>query len=574
MKKLTVFFVCAFFALSFVMAGGSGQSSSAAAPTVDRSNFNQLGTLPLVKNKTNLNFWWAGTDDPLYPFDQNWFTQYMEQKTNVHITMTTVANPQFKERVNLALAAGEVIDAVFTGGRGITYTRSEILRLLDQQMVLPIQDYVGTDTVNMQKGWDRTSPQYKENLKEVFTTPDGKMVFFPSYSPEGHWICYNKMWVNRIWLDNLGLKEPTTTEEFKQMLIAFRDRDANGNGDPKDELPLVSAQNTTWWTQKIDPFLMSAFIIDDGEDRTFLENGKVAAAYTRPQFRDGLRYLADLYKEGLIYPDSFTLDDSTRNKLGSTKYESIIGAAPNGHHYGFGIREEGEPARWNKYVPIAPLKGPRGLQTTRYDFYPNNENNAGWIPSTSSNPALVMRYIDLFYTEEFNLPRHYGAYGISYTDADPGTTGEAGMPSTIKLIELKEGDPYYNNYSWGNGLPSYQTEEFRNLVSRPDDMYAPDGTGVERLLYTMTYKNYIPYAQPITTIIPPLWYSADQAANIGMLTTNLNTYVEECIAKFITGQMNLNTEWDRFQAQLKSLGVDEYIKIIQDTYDKSAFAKK
>jgi putative aldouronate transport system substrate-binding protein len=61
---------------------------------------------------------------------------------------------------------------------------------------------------------------------------------------------------------------------------------------------------------------------------------------------------------------------------------------------------------------------------------------------------------------------------------------------------------------------------------------------------------------------------------MGMLTTNLNTYVEESIARFITGQMSLDTDWDRFQAQLRALGVDEYIKVIQDTYDRSPFARR
>jgi putative aldouronate transport system substrate-binding protein len=576
MKKLVVVVLCALIALSSVTAGGRGQSSTAAktAVTVDRSNLNALGTYPLVKNKETLNIWMSGAvADPAYPFEENWFSQFMENKTNVHFNRTYAADNQFKEKLNLALASGEQIDAVITGGSAVQYSRGEILRLAEQQLVLPIQDYIGTDTINMQKGWTPGDPYFKENLKEVFTTPDGNMYFFPAYNSLGHWTCYGKLWVNKVWLDNLGLKEPTTTEEFRQMLIAFRDKDANGNGDPTDEIPFAGAVDA-WWTTKVDPFLMSAFILDDGENRTFLENGKVVTAYTRPEFRDGLRYLAQLYSEKLIYPDSFTMSQDARNKLGSTKYESIIGAAPNGHHYGFGIREDGEPVRWNEYVPIAPLKGPKGVQTTRYDFYPTNEQNSGWIPATSRNPALVMRYVDFFYTEESVIPRNYGAYGISYTDADPGATGESGLPATLKRLEMKEGDPFYNNMTWGNGFPGYANEKTRNLRQEAPDMYAPDGTGTERMLYTMTYKNYVPYAQPLDSIIPPLWYSIEDASNIAMLTTNINTYVEECIAKFITGQMNLDADWDRFQAQLRSLGVDQYVKIIQDAYDKSPLAKK
>ncbi len=34
----------------------------------------------------------------------------------------------------------------------------------------------------------------------------------------------------RRWLNKLGLEKPTTTEEFYNVLVAFRDNDPNGNG--------------------------------------------------------------------------------------------------------------------------------------------------------------------------------------------------------------------------------------------------------------------------------------------------------------------------------------------------------
>ena len=34
------------------------------------------------------------------------------------------------------------------------------------------------------------------------------------------------------WLDNLGLEVPTTYQEFEDVLTAFKEQDANGNGDP------------------------------------------------------------------------------------------------------------------------------------------------------------------------------------------------------------------------------------------------------------------------------------------------------------------------------------------------------
>jgi putative aldouronate transport system substrate-binding protein len=62
---------------------------------------------------------------------------------------------------------------------------------------------------------------------------------------------------------------------------------------------------------------------------------------------------------------------------------------------------------------------------------------------------------------------------------------------------------------------------------------------------------------------------------MALLTTNINTYVEESIAKFIVGDLdpNRDADWNNFQSQLKNLGIDRYLQIIQNTYNTSAFAK-
>jgi putative aldouronate transport system substrate-binding protein len=492
----------------------------------------------------------------------------MEQKTNVHINWTMPPNAQFKERLNMAFAAGEPIDLVIVGGNGyVTTTRSEMLKYAEQGVVMPIQDYIESDTIHLKEGLKN-----KQGLREAFTTPDGEIYFTPAYAEVLHPTYYAKLWVNVTFLKNLGLKFPTNINEFREMLIAFRDKDANGNGNPNDEIPLAGAYDS-WWTTRIDPYIMSAFVFDDGENRLYLENGKVVAAYAKPEFQAGLRYMNQLYREKLIYADSFTMSSSDRNQLNSQKYESIIGAATLGLPF-IGNREEDEPVRWIDYECIPPLKGPDGLQITRYDYYGNDENNSAFVPSTARNPALVMRWLDYFYTDEGLTNKTFGSKGVTWEDALPGERGQGGTPATIRLIDLPRTDPRFGNMVWGNGLPGYMTDAWRLGYAQDQNMYDPEGKGAERFLYAKTKENYQPYGAPINMILPPLWYSPSDASTMAMLTTNINTYVEESIAKFITGQLNIDTDWNRFQTELKNLGIDQYLKIIQDTYNKSSFARK
>ena len=48
-----------------------------------------------------------------------------------------------------------------------------------------------------------------------------------------------RMYINQKWLDNLGLDMPTTTDELRDVLQAFREKDPNGNGQT-DEIPLFT----------------------------------------------------------------------------------------------------------------------------------------------------------------------------------------------------------------------------------------------------------------------------------------------------------------------------------------------
>lgn len=68
-------------------------------------------------------------------------------------------------------------------------------------------------------------------------TYEGEIYALPKF--QGKWPdCNGVMFINKTWLDNLGLEVPTTLGELKDVLVAFRDNDANGNGDASDEIPM------------------------------------------------------------------------------------------------------------------------------------------------------------------------------------------------------------------------------------------------------------------------------------------------------------------------------------------------
>ena len=64
----------------------------------------------------------------------------------------------------------------------------------------------------------------------MVTNPDGHIYSLPKKLPMRP-IVGNQLFINKKWLDNLGLKMPETYDDLVTVLQAFKDKDANGNGD-------------------------------------------------------------------------------------------------------------------------------------------------------------------------------------------------------------------------------------------------------------------------------------------------------------------------------------------------------
>jgi len=567
-KSLYIAALILLFTVPGLWAGGGGQA--AGTVTIDRSNFNALGTYPLVKNRETITILTpsSGLDMDL---DQFWQTQNYEKKTNVKVIWQYAVSDNYKERVNLSLASAEKLDLIMGQSfySSTAFTQAEILRLANQRLILPLGDLFDSDTVNIKKNLNSV-----DGYRAAVTLPDGNIYHVPELEECLHCAYFGKMWVNKEFLKNVGItKYPETTAEFKAMLIAFRDKDANGNGNPNDEIPFIGGGD---YSSQFDTYLMNAFgVYSDGENRLYLQNKRVNAAYQQPAFRDGLKYLNDLYKERLISRDSFA-SSTNRNQLNSQKYESVIGATPFMHHWVLGQREQGQPARWLEYEAIPPLKGPNGRQVARYDPYLKFRLQVMGtvVPATCKNPALIVRWLDWYHTFDGAMEAVAGGKGIGWTDPDPGALGTGGGRAVWKSLSITQDNPWYNKNSYNQLPPTFRQAVFwEGQQAVPAD--TPDGSGIESYLFQVTQRNYVPYGVDRSVVVPPLWYAQEDSTEMATLTTNLKTYVDESIAKFIIGDLdpNRDADWNAFQNDLRNLNIARYLQIVQKAYDASAFSK-
>jgi len=79
-------------------------------------------------------------------------------------------------------------------------------------------------------------------------------------------------------------------------------------------------------------------------------------------------------------------------------------------------------------------------------------------------------------------------------------------------------------------------------------------------------ENYFPYMEPGFKN-NYLKYTPEEQERLKILENDIDSYVMQMEAKFVTGQEKIEN-WDKYVKKLKEIGVDELIKIKQDTYER------
>ena len=505
------------------------------------------GQFPIVNQKITLKVLLmpeANTTD----YVNNEFTKWLEEKTNIHLDITLAPQDQTEadQKLNAIFATGDLPDIILGWGN-MTLDREEALA--QQGLIVPINDYIDKYGVETQRIFTEMP-----SAKNAVAVNDGKIYSVPDVNECYHCTHAQKMWVYKPWLDKLGLKVPTTTDEFEQMLIAFKTKDPNGNGKA-DEIPLSGVVS---WHGSLADYLMNPFVYYQtvsSPSGYYLDNGVIKAPYVEDGWKQGLKYLNKLYSEGLIDPQAFTNTEDQAKALGENPVP-ILGAMPSGHE---GIFDEvnGKSGRWLEYIPIPPLKGPTGIQQN-----PTTTNVTGpgrfLITKANKYPEASFRLSDLLMSWEGTTREYYGVPGVDWDYVKPGENLTAIGGGAAKYKELViHTTPHAQ--SWGQTAPEYRPASYRE--SQADTKDQP----YEGMLFRWSKDNYAPY--DVDKTIPPLVITPDLATKMGDLSTTITNLVNESFAGFVNGQKNIDKDWDAYVKSLNDAGLNDLIKMYQDAYN-------
>lgn len=512
----------------------------------DQAESTPPGSFPIVKKKETLKVLVAG-NTLVEDFNTNEFTKWYEEKTNVHIEWEVGPTKNGQEKLNLVLASGDYPDIIMNFG----VSPAQQMIYGEQGVFLRLNDLIEKYGVETKKLFEKYPI-----AETVVTAPDGNIYSLPNMSQCFHCSMSTKMWIYKPWLDKLGLQMPTTTEEFYEVLKAFKEKDPNGNGKP-DEIPLSGA--ASGWYPNVEGFLMNAFIFNNvGAPSIMMNDGKVDVPFNKTEWKQGLEYLRKLYSEGLVAPESFTQDSDQLKQMGENPDIPILGAVPSGY-MGMFTAVYGPSGRWLDYVTVPPLRGPNGVQYANYNPFSDTFSGKLVITNAAKNPEVALRWADAFYNEEVFMRQKYGREGHEWKRAEPGQLGINGEEAIWEEIA-----PYgqIQNIHWAQSAPILETSEFRLGLYSKD----PPEKSMEHILYRETLK-YDLFKVKDELVVPPVFFTDEQSSEIADLQKTISDYVKEMTTRFITGDLDLVNEWDGYVQNLESMNLKRYLEIYQEAYD-------
>ncbi|MCL2834463.1 MAG: extracellular solute-binding protein [Treponema sp.] len=517
-------------------AGGSQQPQSNRAAELAAIGFQATGFPVVTKPFT---FSAVVNRGPMHgPFSEMEAHINMEKQTGITVNFIEIPSQSFNERKNLMLASNDLPDVFISG-----VSDPDILKYGGSGTLIPLEGLID---------------QYGPNLKDLFAkrpdirrdmvTPDGHMFTLPRLQELAHRVNPDNWFINNTWLTKLGLALPTTKDELLNVYRAFKDKDPNGNGK-KDEIPF-SFMGGTIGGQFDIASLFGAFGMNDVTNHVMVNNGKVYFTANSQSFKDACAYFNQMYSEGLIDPEVFTQTNAEYFAKG-TQPDNIMGSFIGW----FDENNVGVERAKADYVCLPPLIGTDGKQHWNTDANALLARANFAITSAMKYPEVAIRWGDLCFDWSHSMELCYGPWGICLVQEGD------------KIIQLPP-------------PPGLSQDEFRYLhcpaAESPFAVYEADHRNlnlaenhVRKFARLDIYRPCFPAPEEL---FPRAFFLPEEENELAVIRTDINDFVAQSRARFITGADSVNTGWDTYVSRLNQMGLARYLEIHQqalDRYNKS-----
>ncbi|QGH36463.1 extracellular solute-binding protein [Gracilibacillus salitolerans] len=477
--------------------------------------------------------------------DMEWLAE-VEERAGVEIKWEEVT-ADWDQKKGAMLAGGDIPD-IIVGPNAITDADFAQFPGLFENLKPLIEEHGS----NIQAMFDE-----HPETELLSTQTDGEIYGLSKYQqfwPE----TATMQFINNQWLENLGLDVPTNWDELFDVLMAFKEEDANGNGDPNDEIPMDFAPVGEGGFGYFHPTVllgsMGMTVTGGGGQGYFLEDGEVKNFFVDERYKTFVSFLNKLYENGLINDEAFTQDYSQYQALARGDGDE----AKIGYTFGWERTDRFGLDVSDQYETFDPMKVSAdydGEVSWSYDY---NELNFGvnfiQMSSATSNKEAAMKFINELYDPEVSLQVLFGSIGPNIEE-----TGE----NSYKILEPQdeEMDPgtWKWTSTWADNGPMFISDELD--VELPVDMQAVDEQQApfNALFESLDREN---------DVFPGMMlkYSEEDHNQMTLVNTDFMNIAISKFGEWITSG-GVEDEWDSYLQQVEQMGLPSNIEIIQGYYD-------
>lgn len=479
------------------------------------------------------------------PFSDVTYFKELEKQTNVKVEWLDWPQSIQKEKRSLAFSSGDLPDA-FYGSWSLD--KPDVVKYGGDGLLLDLNPYINEDVM------PNVTQLFKDvkGLKTSLQVPTGEVYVLATLNQNGLPKTNDTMVINSDWLKKVNKQIPTTTEELKDVLRAFKAAgDLNGNGQD-DEIPM----SFIYGDGNSGFFGLMGFTgipAQNKNSRMVMKDGKPAFFPALDEYKEYLTFLHEIQAEGLLDPEVFTMNNPAYNAKTQTPTPTVGFLSTWSAETVNKSIKGNDPKKEGTYVYVKPLKGPKGVEPKwGLRVNPLNANLSFAVSAKTEHAELIARWIDLAYDKQTSINNYVGLVG-KYIKHEGGNkysnilkpNGKryskddmsVDIPAKFAVAWVREGDV-----------------EFTDKIVSPQNKNAAD-------------ELYGPYLEH-NYVNDYIMSSIEENNRMALLATDLFAYVDQMTAKFVTDG-GIEEGWDKYIKQLKSLGVDEYTQIKTDINNRA-----
>ena len=501
---------------------GPFEPGTAELPLADGATLTYFCELPGYMSMFNVN-----------SYDDTDTFKEIEEITGVDVEFTIVNSESYETNFQLMVASGDITDMV----AGASQEYASTAQMFEDGVAIDLMEYEEY-LPNYFAALD-----YYSDYKPLAINQDGMMPEVICIADD--YKTQSGMQIRQDWLDDLGMDIPETVDELHDVLLAFTTEKG------ADHALLLTGSTQLTGSGIVGAYETCGY---DGETNMFVKDGTIYNGFLVDSYKDYMQEMAKWYSEGIIAQDFAT----ESNDPFTSNADTYISGGQAGVWSSMSDNMDSNQTTGQDLDPnynISPMAQPGLTEAATFHFGDSRVGASAMgksiaISDCCEDVELACAWIDYFFTDDGIKYANYGLEGVSWNYNDDGEP-------ELDFAKLTDGFPMISF-----GMTYYTLA----CVATLQDFDRQFGAYTEKNIQAMDL--WTETSDDLYTIPSTCELDIDESERYSELWSDISTYADTEVFKFVMGEYNFDEDWDAFIEQLKDMGIEECVEIYQGAYDR------